>query len=265
MHKHHGVWEYVMNAEAHGNKAEAFRALHVPGRPLVAPNGWDAASAKIIERAGFPAVATSSAAVSACLGWEDGEAAPVEAMLATANGMARAVSVPVTVDFERGYRLPPEDLVERLAATGAVGLNIEDSDPATGVIVEISEQVEFLRGVRGAAVAADLDLVINARTDAFLRRVGTPAEQFAASVERGNRYLDAGADCVYPLGTGEPATIEKLVQAIDGPVNVARGVQSPLTLAELASLGVARVTFGPSLQRHVYSWFEAEALPGLLA
>lgn len=140
-----------MDAEAHGNKekAEALRALHVPGRPLVAPNGWDAASAKIIERVGFPAVATSSAAVSACLGREDGEAAPVQAMLAAASGMAQAVSVPVTVDFERGYRLPPEELVERFAATGAVGLNIEDSDPATGAIVEISEQVEFLRGIRG--------------------------------------------------------------------------------------------------------------------
>ncbi|MFJ6901612.1 isocitrate lyase/phosphoenolpyruvate mutase family protein [Streptomyces hokutonensis] len=256
-----------MDAEAHRNKdmAKAFRALHVPGRPLVAPNGWNAESAKIIERVGFPAVATSSAAVSACLGWEDGEAAPVEAMLATASGMARAVSVPVTVDFERGYHLPPEELVERFAATGAVGLNIEDSDPATGAIVEISEQVKFLRGVRGAAVAAGLDLVINARTDAFLRRVGTPEEQLANSVERGNRYLDAGADCVYPLGTGEPTTIEKLVQRIDGPLNVARGVQSPLTVAALASLGVARVTFGPSLQRHVYSWFETEALPSLLA
>lgn len=107
--------------------------------------------------------------------------------------------------------------------------------------------------------------MINARTDAFLRRVGTPEEQLAASVERGNRYLDAGADCVYPLGTGEPTTIEKLVQTIDGPVNVARGVRSPMTVAELAGLGVARVTFGPSLQRHVYLWFETETLPSLLA
>ncbi len=190
MHEHHGVWEYVMNAEARGNKAETFRALHVPGRPLVAPNGWDAASAKIIGR-WLPRRGNKQCCRIGLPRLGGRRGSPVEAMLATANAMARAVSVPVTVDFERGYRLPPEELVERLAATGAVGLNLEDSDPATGVIVEISEQVEFLRGVRGAAVAAELDLVINARTDAFLRRVGTPAEQLAASVERGNRYLDA--------------------------------------------------------------------------
>lgn len=237
--------------------AAQLRALHVPGDPLVAPNSWDAASAKAIERAGFRAVSTSSAAVAACLGWEDGETAPVEEMLAAASRIARAVRVPVTVDFERGYRLAPEELVARVAATGAVGLNLEDSDPATGALVEPADQARFLQAARAAADRLGHDLVINARTDSFLRAVGTPEEQLEASVQRGNLYLEAGADCVYPLGAGEPRVIEALTSRIDGPVNIARPLTSPVSIRDLADLGVARVTFGPGLQRTVYAGLDA--------
>lgn len=237
--------------------AAQLRALHKPGDPLVAPNSWDAASAKAIERAGFPAVATSSAAVAACLGWEDGETAPVEEMLAAATRIAHAVAVPVTVDFEHGYRLAPEELVARVAATGAVGLNLEDSDPATGALVEPADQARFLQAVRAAADRLGHDLVINARTDSFLRAVGTPEEQLEASVQRGNLYLEAGADCVYPLGAGEPRVIEALTSRIDGPVNIARPLTSPGSIRDLAELGVARVTFGPGLQRALYAGLDA--------
>ena len=106
--------------------ATTLRALHVPGTPLVLPNAWDAASARMVEQAGFPAVATSSNATAAILGYDDGEQAPVDEVLAAAAQVARSVSVPVTIDFERGYRLPPGELVERFTATGAVGLNLED-------------------------------------------------------------------------------------------------------------------------------------------
>jgi 2-methylisocitrate lyase-like PEP mutase family enzyme len=253
-----------VNIETAGtSKAAVLRALHVSGHPLVLPNSWDAASARTIEEAGFPAVATSSAAVAATLGWGDGEAAPVEDMLAAAGRIARSVNVPVTVDFERGYRLKPPELVERLAETGVAGLNLEDSDPATGVMIDAAQQADFLAAVRAAAQAASIDLVINARTDSFLRRVGTPEEQLAASVDRGSRYLAAGVDCVYPLGVTEPEVIRALVEAIPGAVNVARGPQAKLTLADLAGLGVARVTFGPSLQRQVYGWFESSILHAL--
>ncbi len=252
-------------APDNARKAADLRARHVPGDPLVAPNAWDAFSAEVIERAGFAAVSTSSAGVSASLGWADGEAAPVEEMLAAAAAIARSVSAPVTVDFERGYGLSPQELVERFVRTGAVGLNLEDSDPATGRLVDIGDQVDFLRDVRAAAIVAGVDLVINARTDSFLRRVGTPDDQVAASIERGNRYLDAGADCVYPLGVGDPRAIATLTEKISGPVNVACGVNTPLRVLDLAGLGAARVTFGPGLQRHLYAWFESVVLPGLLA
>jgi 2-methylisocitrate lyase-like PEP mutase family enzyme len=232
--------------------AQTLRDLHVPGAPLVLPNAWDAASARLVEAAGFPVVATSSNAMAAVLGYPDGERAPVEDMLAAVARIARSVEVPVTVDFERGYRLAPAELVERLAAAGAVGVNLEDSDPASGELIGIDEQVAFLAAVH----AAGPDLVINARTDAFVRRAGSPQEQLASSLERGARYLAAGADCVYPIGAAGAEVIRALVDGIPGPVNVgfAPGMSS---LAELAALGVARVSFGPRLQRSAYDAFAA--------
>ena len=98
------------------SSATTLRDLHVPGNPLVVPNAWDAASARLVEEAGFAAVATSSNATAAVLGYDDGEHAPVDDVLAGAERIARSVSVPVTVDFERGYRLPPAELVEHQPA-----------------------------------------------------------------------------------------------------------------------------------------------------
>jgi 2-methylisocitrate lyase-like PEP mutase family enzyme len=209
----------------------------------------------MVQAAGFPVVATSSAATAEILGFEDGESAPVEEVLAAAARIVRAVGVPVTVDFERGYGLAPAELVERFAATGAVGFNLEDSNPATGKMIDAAEQADFLAAVRAAAAAAGVDLVINARTDVFLRRVGSPEEQVAAALDRGARYLAAGADCVYPIATGDPGTIRALAEGIPGPINVGYGPQGKLSLAEFAALGVARVSFGPTLQRHLYNKF----------
>ncbi|GAA4923474.1 isocitrate lyase/phosphoenolpyruvate mutase family protein [Nonomuraea thailandensis] len=240
------------------------RALHVAGDPLVLPNAWDATSARIVEAAGFPAVATSSAATSSILGFEDGETAPVEEVLRAAQRMVRAVRLPVTVDFERGYGLAPYELVERLAETGAVGLNLEDSDPASGRLLDVGEQADFLAAVRQEAQYLGVDLVINARTDAFLRQAGTPEEQVATTLERGARYLAAGADCVYPIGAADATVIKTLTEGISGPVNVGYGLGAR-SVAEFASLGVARITFGPMLQRHVYQTLEATVLTALAA
>ncbi|WP_219417405.1 isocitrate lyase/PEP mutase family protein [Pseudonocardia nigra] len=244
---------------AQQQKAATLRALHAPGDPLVLPNAWDAASARMVESAGFPVVATSSAATAAVLGHADGEDAPVEEVLAAAARIAGAVNVPVTVDFERGYRLAPAELVERFAATGAVGLNLEDSDPSSGEMVDAAEQADFLAAIRAEAVSLGVDLVINARTDSFLRRAGSPGEQLTASIERGARYLTAGADCVYPIAASDPAVIRTLVEQVPGPLNVAYG-QGLRSLAELAALGVARVSFGPALQRHLYDEFGSALL-----
>jgi 2-methylisocitrate lyase-like PEP mutase family enzyme len=241
-----------MSTPVAGPPAARLRRLHVRGAPVVLPNAWDAASARIIEAAGFPAVATSSGAVSAVLGWPDGEQAPVAEVLGATRRIVRSVAVPVTADVERGYGLAPAELVARLLDTGVAGVNLEDSDPSTGELVDVEEQAAFIRDVRAAVADAGADLVINARTDAFLRRVGGPDEQLATSIERGNRYLAAGADCVYPLGAAGEPVIAELARHLDGPLNVALPLRSELTIDRLAALGVARVTFGPQLQRAAY-------------
>ncbi|GIF66563.1 carboxyvinyl-carboxyphosphonate phosphorylmutase [Asanoa ishikariensis] len=218
--------------------ADTLRALHRPGSPVVLPNAWDAASARAVEAAGFPAVATSSAAVALSLGYADGEATPVREMLDAVARIVRAVGVPVTADVERGYGLPPAQLAERLLATGAVGCNLEDSDPRTKQLIDVDRHADFLDAVREAAGA---DLVINARVDAYIR---VPTDPLPVALERMRRFLAAGADCVYPIG----ATIREDITALTatGPVNILFTPATP-TLAELAALGVARVSFGDGI------------------
>lgn len=227
-------------------RAAALRALHVPGSPLVLPNIWDAASARAVVAAGFPVVATGSAAVAPVLGYEDGETTPPGVMFEAVARIARAVPVPVTADLERGYGLAPAELVERLADTGAVGLNLEDSDPATGTMVDAGKQADFLAAVRAAAADAGVDLVLNARVDTFAHGEGTQAQRLAEAVERGRGYLRAGADCVYPILASDPDVIRVLADEIGGPVNVLFRPGVP-SLTELGALGVARVSFGHGL------------------
>ncbi|MFI7706977.1 isocitrate lyase/phosphoenolpyruvate mutase family protein [Nonomuraea sp. NPDC049480] len=228
------------------DKVSVLRALHVPGSPLVLPNVWDAASARAVQDAGFPVVATGSAGVSRVLGYEDGEGTPAGEMLAAVARIVRAVSVPVTADVERGYGLKPAELAERLAATGAAGCNLEDTDPATGELVDPGAQAEFLAEVRAAA---GQDLVINARVDVYLH--GRTSRQEA--VERGRRYLEAGADCVYPIGLGDEAEIQALAAELEGPVNILFRPGTP-SLGRLAQLGVARISFGGGLQQAAHAY-----------
>ncbi|NUT36300.1 MAG: isocitrate lyase/phosphoenolpyruvate mutase family protein, partial [Hamadaea sp.] len=225
-------------------RASALRALHLPGRPVILPNAWDVPSARAVAGAGFPAVATSSAAVAQTLGYADGEATPVTEMLDAVARIVRAVGVPVTADLERGYGLRPAELVERLAAAGAAGCNLEDSDPATGVLIDPERQAAFLAEVRAAARSAGVDLVVNARVDAFLHPTGTPEARFADAVDRARRYFAAGADCVYPILLGDLPTIAAFVREVGGPVNVLAALEGGPTPVEFAAAGVARISYG---------------------
>jgi 2-methylisocitrate lyase-like PEP mutase family enzyme len=219
-------------------RAAGLRALHRPGTPVVLPNAWDAASARAVEAAGFEA--TSSAAVAESLGYSYGEAAPVLEMLDAVERIVRAVNVPVTADLERGYGMAPANLVERLAATGAVGCNLEDSDPRTGRLIDADEQAAFLNDVRAATRDAGLDLVVNARIDTYLvdTRAGDP---LGDAIRRAHAYRQAGADCVYPIMVSDRAAIGRLVERAGGPVNVLYqpGEPDAPSIAELAGLGVA--------------------------
>ncbi|WP_405582127.1 isocitrate lyase/phosphoenolpyruvate mutase family protein [Streptomyces sp. NBC_01190] len=226
------------------DKAAVLRALH-HGRaaddPLVLPGPWDAASAQVFADAGFAALAIPSAGVSASLGYPDGHGTPPAEMFAAIGRIVRAAGdVPVTADVEGGYGLPAKELVERLLATGAVGCNLEDSDPVTGKLDDPRRQADRLAEVRAAAGDA---LVINARVDTYLR--GDLAT--AAAVERGRLYAAAGVDSVYPIMA--PATqLAALAEEIGRPLNAfcKAGGPSP---RELGVMGATRVTFGGGLQQ----------------
>jgi 2-methylisocitrate lyase-like PEP mutase family enzyme len=197
-----------MAPEGLKDRCDLLRSLHVPGSPLVLPNAWDVASARAVVAAGFPAVATTSGGVAATLGYEDHEGAPGDEMLAVAARIARDVDVPVTVDAERGYGLAPAELVAALDDTGAAGCNLEDTDHGNGRLVDAVEQAAWLREIRDAA-AAGYPLVLNARIDVFL---GAPRERpqldlVHAALERARAYVDAGADCVYPIALWQAEAI----------------------------------------------------------
>jgi 2-methylisocitrate lyase-like PEP mutase family enzyme len=206
----------------------------------VLPNAWDVTSARLVEGAGFPAVATSSAAVARSIGSDDHEAMSADQALAAATSIADAVSVPVTVDFESGYSLPADVVATRLVEAGAAGCNIEDSDHRNpGLLLDPVIQARRIAAIR--EVAGDA-LVINARVDTFVRGSDRPRHE---AIERGQRYLDAGADCVYPILAADEEDIADMVDAL-GVVNIMLRKGGP-SLRTCASLGVARVSVGSGL------------------
>ena len=231
--------------------ADQLRALHRTPPILVLPNAWDAASARLFEAEGFPAIATTSAGVSASLGYPDGGAVPAREMFEAVARIARAVSVPVTADIEHAYAATPDavaDNVLRVVAAGAVGINLEDMMPGAADLEPVALQVDKIRAIVKGANKSGVRLVINARTDVFLRAIGAPESRLAVAVERGKAFLAAGADCVFVPGVRDSDTIEALVAGIGGPVNILAVKGSPRT-AELEALGVARVSVGSGPHR----------------
>jgi 2-methylisocitrate lyase-like PEP mutase family enzyme len=184
-------------------------------------------------------------------------------MLAAAARIARGVEVPVTVDAEAGYGMEPAELVSALRSMGAAGCNLEDSDYAAGTLRDPDQRAEWLRAVRQAASEDGYPLVINARIDVFLHPFlagagpGTQEELVPDAVRRANAYLEAGVDCVFPIVLWETDALRRFMSEVRGPVNVVRLPQAP-SLAELAALGVARVSWGPFLYRDAMARFEDE-------
>lgn len=226
-------------------KAERLRLLHDGPEPLLLANAWDAATAVAVESAGFSAVATTSGGVARALGFEDGERTPPDQMLAAVGRMATAVDLPVTADLERGYGLGAVELVEGMLAAGIVGLNYEDTDHAGGGsgLVDAGEQAEAIAAIRAAADAAGVAIVINARVDTFVRGVDGALEE---TLRRGRLYLEAGADCVYPIFMKDEAEIEQVVAGLDAPVNELLLPDGP-SLQRLGEVGVRRISVGSGL------------------
>jgi 2-methylisocitrate lyase-like PEP mutase family enzyme len=220
-------------------RAEALRALHRPGTPLVLRNAWDAASAKALV-ADAPALATTSVGLAQSLGYEDGGHIPADQAFAALARIVAAVDVPVTADCEAGYGLDPHAFVAGLLGAGAVGCNLEDTDHATGALRDPGENAAFLAAVKQAGRAAGVDLVLNARVDVHVR--GGTLED---GLVRARAYREAGADCVYPIFCHEEEGIAAYVETV-GIVNVAVHPSAP-TLARMAELGVTRASFGGGL------------------
>ncbi|MFL6353920.1 MAG: isocitrate lyase/phosphoenolpyruvate mutase family protein [Bryobacteraceae bacterium] len=220
-------------------KASHLRDLHRGTQILILPNAWDVATGRVFEMAGFAAIGTTSAGIAASHGYPDGENISRDEMLETVIRIVRAVAVPVTADVESGYG-DPIATARAVAATGAVGMNLEDTlAEADDTLVGLSEQTAIIREIR----ALNLPLVINARTDIYLASVGDPSRRFARTVERLNAYREAGADCLFAPGVSDRGTIAALAREVRAPLNILATTGTP-TASDLQKLGVARVSVG---------------------
>ena len=243
-------------SEEQRSKGTAFRDLHLADGIFVMPNAWNAGSAGMLEAAGFPAVGTTSAGISFCLGLPDYEGAlSRESALEETCRIVGATRLPVSVDAENGYGHTPEEVAEtiRLAAdTGAVGASIEDysANSGTGGLYDRVLSVERIEAAVAAAASLPFPFTLTARAECYLSGHPTPFEE---SVARAVSYREAGADCLYVPGIADAETISRLVNEVEAPVNVVMGLAgSPLTMNQLEDLGVRRVSIGGSLARATF-------------
>ncbi|MEV5844916.1 isocitrate lyase/phosphoenolpyruvate mutase family protein [Streptomyces sp. NPDC051985] len=236
--------------------AARFVELHREGCFLL-PNAWDAGSARILESAGFPAVATTSAGVAFSLGRPDhdygGDRVDRDTMVGRVGEIVAGVRIPVSADLEDGFGEAPETVAETLALTlgaGAAGGNIEDfTGERSRPLYDPELSADRIRAARQVVDAAGEPFVLVGRTDVLL--TGGP---LAEAVRRANAYLAAGADCAFVPGAADAETIGTLVKEIDGPLNVVMGLTgAALSLADLRELGVRRVTVGGSIARAMYA------------
>ena len=204
-------------------KAEAFRRLHDRREVLVLPNAWDVPSARVFEDQGFPAIATSSAGMLVSLGYPDGEGIPHREFVSAIGRIARVLSVPLSADVVGGFGETPEGVarsVEAVVDAGAVGINIEDFVHAAKRLLPVEEQVARLKALVELRDGGAVRFVINARTDALRFGEGDDEAKLEEAIRRAREYRDVGADCVYPMGLTDAASISRFVEAVDFPTNV---------------------------------------------
>lgn len=245
------------------HKALRLSELHARDHTFLMPNAWDAGSARMLSSLGFPAIATTSAGIAFSLGLPDYErAVSREVMLERVGRITAAVDVPVSADLEAGYGAEPQrvgETIRQAIAVGAVGGNIEDvTGEPSAPLFDLMLATERIRAAREAADASGMPFTLTARTDCYLAGVDTP---FAAAVQRANHYRQAGADCLFVPGVSDPDVISALVKEIDGPLNVVMGLSgSALSVSQLTTLGVRRITIGGSLARAAYGLIRQAAV-----
>ncbi len=243
---------FSIDLEKQKAKGAALRAMHRGPRILLLPNAWDVASARVLEEAGFGAMATTSAGIAFTLGYPDGQRISREEMLRVVARIVAAVGVPVTADMEAGYGDRPEDAAKTargVMEAGAVGMNLEDrTDDRRHPLMDLPLQLEKVAAVKEAVRTAGLPIVLNARTDVFLLQVGPPEKRYDMALQRLAAFRDAGADCVFVPGLRDAEALGRLVQDLQCPVNVLAGPGFP-SVPELEKLGVARVSLGSGPMR----------------
>jgi 2-methylisocitrate lyase-like PEP mutase family enzyme len=243
----------AMNASVQVDRRERFRALHGQGL-FVMPNAWDIGSARLLASLGFEAIATTSSGHAASLGRAD-QGVSRDELLGHVEALVGAVDAPVSVDAERCFADDPAGVartVELIAAAGAAGCSIEDYDPATRSIDAIDVATE--RVVAASEAARKHGLVLTARAENHMYGI----DDLADTIDRLLAYRAAGADVVYAPGLVEPDQIERLVNAVEAPVNVLAMRAGP-SVSELATLGVRRVSTGGGLARVAYGALIAAA------
>ena len=237
-------------------KAETFLKFHHDKEILVLLNSWDPGSSKLVEACGYKAIATTSMGIAASLGYPDCQIIQLSEMIQVITGIVNAVQVPVSVDIEAGYGKNLDEIVEsvkKIIATGIVGINIEDSIDLSPVLADEMEFCERISAIRALSDSLGFHLVINARTDSFYTSLGSTQEKLSESIRRGNKYREAGADCIFVQPVWEKEIISTLVKEINAPINILSnpsiGEGLPPSARELQDLGVARLSLGSSLMK----------------
>ena len=256
----------AMVSKSQKEKADKFLKWHYDQDILVLLNSWDRASSKVVEGCGYKAVATTSMGIAASLGYPDCQVIPLNEMLGVIQGIVHAVHVPVTVDIEAGYGNSIPEIINSVAKfidAGVVGINIEDSLDLRPDLVDTMEFCERIAAIRELADSKGFHLVINARTDSFYTSSGYEQEKLAEAILRGNKYREAGADCIFVQPVWEKETIATLVKEIIAPINILAnpsiGAGLPPSVQELQDLGVARLSLGSSLMKAVLAMIKKVA------
>lgn len=233
-----------------------FQKLHHDDALFILPNAWDAGSAYIFEKAGYKSVATTSAGIAYSLGYADGEVITFDDLLRVIHQITRRISVPLSVDIERGYATTAHDVaanVRSVIEAGAVGINIEDGYPGNEPYLEsVSEQVQKISHIAALKKELDIPFVINARTCTCLLQIGDEATRISSVIERCNAYASAGADCIFIPGALDQKTVATLVQQIDAPINIL-ATPSFDDIEAMQTIGVRRLSLGSGPVRTAYA------------
>jgi 2-methylisocitrate lyase-like PEP mutase family enzyme len=249
-----------MNRQNQKEKAKLFLKLHQDKEILVLLNSWDPGSSRLVEASGYKAIGTTSMGISASLGYPDCQTIPFKEMLEAIVRIVDKVKVPVTVDIEGGYGKNIQEIIDstkKIINTGIVGINIEDSFNLNPKLLDEEDFCTRISAIRELSTSLGFHLVINARTDVFITASGSLKNRLAEAIKRGNKYREAGADCIFVPDVWEIHKIADLVNEINAPVNIlsnpTNGTGFPPSLGELEDLGVARVSLGSSVMKSTLS------------